>query len=167
LNTGRKKRRLVVCFALFAGSIAWLCGAAQATDITGTGSWSPSVNASNLTGGPGTNLASTYASAADQITLDITNSPTSYGYRVDVQRTDIAWNGNLVLSVQRTGDGAGTGTIAGGLSYQQVDTTSSAFFTGLLDRTGVPIQLQLSGVSVAIPPGTYSTTLTFTVVDTP
>ncbi len=136
-------------------------------DIGGTGTWAPLVDASDLTGGAGTNLAASYASAADQLSLDLFNAPAGNGWRVDVQRTDVHWHGDLVLSVRRTGDGTGVGTITGGDSYQPVDPSSSAFFSGFLDRLGVPLQISLSGVSVAIPPDTYSTSLTFTVVETP
>ncbi len=166
MNTGREKRRLVVCWTLLAVPLFLLCGSAYAVDLGGTGSWAPSVDASNLTGGAGTNLAPSYESAADQITLDITNASPSLGWRVDVQRVDTLWPSGLVLSVRRTGDGAGLGSIAGGASYQTVSPSSSAFFSGLLDCPSVPVQIKLSGVSVAILPGAYATTLTFTVVET-
>ena len=165
MTTEGKKRRLVICSAVFIASILLMCGSAQATDLDGVGTWAPSVDASDLTGGAGTNLATSCESAADQITLDITNAPSENGWRIDVRRTDIHWHNNLTLSVRRTGDGTGLGTILGGASYLPVSPSSSAFFSGLLDRLAVPLQIKLSGLSVAIPSDTYSTTLTFTVVD--
>jgi hypothetical protein len=164
----RKKRRLVVfCFVVLV-AIAFSCGAGQALDINGSGSWSPSVDSSDLTGGAGTDLLGAYESPADQVLLTLSGaSGPSDNWRVDVKRTDISWHGDLVLWVSRTGDGTGSGAISGGTGYQQVGASDTAFFAGSGDRVGVPVQVKLSGVSVGIAAGTYSTNLVFTVVDTP
>ncbi len=141
---------------------------AQAIDITATGDWTSLViGAANLIGGAGTDLQSTYESAADQTSITVSNctSPDD-AWRVDVRRTDGTWDTGVTLSVRRTGDGTGTGSISGGSTYQAVGTIDVTFFTGSGDRTALPISYQLSGVSVQVPPNLYSTTVTFTVVDT-
>lgn len=162
----RKKRRLVVCWLAVTIGVLGITVSSQASSLTGYGTWDLTVGTADLTAGAGTNLTSTYQSGASQLSLDVTG--TSGGnWEVDVQRTDVSWPSGLTLSIVRTGDGSPLGTIGGGLSYQEATPTSTAFFNGTNDDTGIPLQLELSGVSVAIPPGSYSTTLVFTVVDLP
>lgn len=138
----------------------------EAIDIAVTGSWALTIDASNLTGGAGTDLTDTHESASHQVTVTIsTTTGNDDNWRVDVKRTDTTWHGDFTLSVKRTGDGTGGGTITGGAAYQAVATTDNAFFSGAGDRSDIPVQLRLSGVSVQVPPDTYSTTATYTVVD--
>lgn len=154
-------------------ALAWALAAcalwslpAHATDITATGSWTLAIGAGDLVTGPGSDLNGTYASAAAQVTIDIVNVPGPDGqWRVDVRRSDAAWHADLVLWARRTGDGAGTGSIAGGTVYQPVGTTDAESFSGGRDRTGISVQFQLTGVSVGVPPATYTTTVIYTVVD--
>jgi len=142
-------------------------GSAAAMDIMGSGMWSPTIGASDLTAGAGSNLTGSYQSNSDQVLISISNT---MGYddnwRVDVRRSDTNWHSNFVLSVRRTGDGTGGGLIAGGGSYQSVGISDGAFFSGAGDRSDITIQLEISGVSIQIPPATYSTSIIFTVVDT-
>jgi hypothetical protein len=139
----------------------------DAIDIVVTGSWALTIDASNLTGGAGTDLIDTYESASNQVTVTISGTTgDSDNWRVDVKRTDSTWHNDFTLSVKRTGDGAGGGSISGGTAYQAVGTSDSAFFSGAGDRSDVPVQLELSGVSVQVAPNTYSTSVTYTVVDT-
>lgn len=140
---------------------------ATAMDLTASGTWSPTTGASDLAAGAGSNLIGSYQSNPDQVTLSVfATSGNTDNWRVDVRRSDTNWHGNLVLSIMRTGDGIGGGSIAGGFAYQSVGAADSAFFSGAGDRSAIPIQLEISGVSVQIPPSTYSTTVIFTVVDT-
>jgi hypothetical protein len=148
---------------LLAAFIAW--NLAQAADITITGSWSRVIGAGDLTGGPGSNLTATYSSAANQVIMGVT-SGAGMNWRVDVRRIDTIWHANFVLSIRRTSNGGGTGTIAGGTIYLQITTTSQTFVTGSGSRTGVALQERLGGVSVSIPAATYTTTIQYTVVDT-
>ena len=141
---------------------------AAAVDLVGVGSYTEIVNASDLTGGAGTNLTSSYESGAAQIQLSVTEIQYEHGFRVDVRRSDVSWHASLIVSVRRTGDGTGVGTISGGLSYQAVGTSSAAFFSGTVPEGGtysrllIPVQVQVSGVSVLIPPHSYSTHVIFT-----
>ena len=75
-------------------------------------------------------------------------------------------NGHVLMKlwIQRTGDRSGKGTISGGTTYQEVTATDQEFFNGTKDRTNIPVQLQLRGVSVQKPPDTYMTTVWFTVI---
>jgi hypothetical protein len=144
---------LLVPFQAFAG------------DIVATGGWNRTIDSSDLLSGAGSNLTSTYESAANATSLDIT---TNTDYRVDVRRTDGTWSGDFTLSVQRTSDGTPghpSSTISGGAAYQAVTTSDAEFFTGHRDRTGVEVQYRLEGMSVDIAPDTYSSTVTFTIVD--
>jgi len=76
-----------------------------------------------------------------------------------------SWQSEVILSVQRKGDGSGAGSISNGTSYTTVGTSDVYFFEGTGDKTDIPVQYEISGMSISMPPGTYSTTLTFTVVD--
>lgn len=164
MNTKSSLLRLLLILA-----IAGVCGAgpAAAMDITASGTWSQSTGRGDLVAGAGSDLISSYESESDQALVSISAaSSDSDTWRVDIRRSDTFWHGNLVLSARRTGDGMGGGEIIGGLAYQPVGAVDSALFAGAGDRIGIPLQLEISGVSVQIPPGAYSTSVIFTVVDT-
>jgi hypothetical protein len=133
-------------------------------DISSTGDWTNQViGPANLTAGAGSALTATYESSATQITLDVYNTLAG-SYDVAVKRTDSpTWDSSVILSVKRTDDGSGSGSISNGLAYQAVDTIDSILFSGTDDRSSVHLQLRLSNVSIQVPPDIYSTTLTFTV----
>jgi len=60
----------------------------------------------------------------------------------------------------------GLGTISGGSSYIEVTGVAQTFFTGSGNRYDADVQLKLTGISLSIPAGTYSTTVYLTLVDT-
>lgn len=139
---------------------------AAAIDLAGAGGWSETVTAADLTAGAGTDLLATYTSAADALVFSVGNClDPSDAWRVDVRRGDVTWASQLSLSVRRTGEGTGLGVINGGLDYLPVGTSDVAFFSGAGDRLGIPVQVQVGGVSIQVEPGSYSTTLILTVVD--
>ena len=139
---------------------------AEAIDITATGSWSRTIDASDLVSGAGSDLVGIYESAVNATVLTILNTTgNTDNWRIDVRRSDSTWHGNFNLYIQRTSDGTGGGSISGGLSYIAIGTTDSQFFSGAGDRSSVNLQYKLTGMSVSIPPNTYSTTVVFTVVD--
>ena len=141
---------------------------AEAIDISAVGSWPDTIDVSDLQAGAGSNLIDTYESGAGATVLTIsTTTGNTDNWRVDVRRTDTTWYGNLHLFVKRTSDGAGGGSISGGLSYIEIKTTDSQFFSGAGDRSGINLEYKLTGMSVSVPPNAYSTTVTYTVVDTP
>ena len=69
------------------------------------------------------------------------------------------------MYVQRTSDGSGSGSIAGGTSYQEVTDTDVKLFWGQNNRSGIDLQLQLTGVSIQVAPDTYTTTVYYTVTE--
>ncbi len=147
---------------------ALLCtGRCQAIDINSVGNWSLVHNAGNLVSGAGSNLPSLCESGAYQLALTVYNTTgTSDNWRIDVRRSDTNWPAGLTLLVKRTGAGFGFGSISGGLSYLQITASDSAFFSGAGDRIGITVHFDMSGTSISISPGTYSTSIVYTVVDT-
>lgn len=138
-----------------------------ATDIGATGGWTGlTIGSSDLKGGAGTDLQNSYESDSKATMINVTS--TSGKWEVQVRKVEEGsnlWPNGVSLSVRRTGEGSGGGTITGGDSYISVTRTDVVFFEGTGDRTAIPVQYKISGMSVSVPPGTYSTTLTFTVVD--
>ena len=156
------KRNFVILILLIG--LILLCSKAEAPiSITVTGSWSETINASDLQAGAGSDLISTYESAAAAGWINITE--TSGNWAVDVKKVDTNWHSNLHLHIQRTSDGNGSGSIAGGVSYQELTDIDQSFFSGSDDRSNVNVQLKLTGVSIQVPPDTYTTTIYYTVSD--
>ncbi|MCD6360567.1 MAG: hypothetical protein J7M38_06825 [Armatimonadetes bacterium] len=149
-----------------------LCGLAFmppvcATEIFVVGDWTGLTIAGwSLAGGAGADLVSSRESAPDQTLIAITDTSCSPGgWRVDARRSDVHWPSRLSLSVRRTGDGSGPGDIQGGRTYQELTPTDSALFSGTGDRLDIPLQYRLDGISIDLPPGSYATTVVYTVVD--
>ena len=145
--------------------LAW-AQCSDAVDIVATGgSWSKVFGASDLLGGAGTDIIMPYETASGVITLDIINTGGS-AWTVRVRRTDTNWRAaDFTLSVLRSGTGGGTGSLSGdGATYQAITTSDIAFFRGTGDKTTVPLQFRLQGVSVKVPVDSYATTVTYTVL---
>jgi len=152
-----------VILVLLIGLIFLCSRAAASISITVTGSWSETIDASDLVAGAGSDLISTCQSAADAVSIDTTETSGNWG--LDVKKVDTNWHSNLHLYVKRTSDGTGPGSISDGDSYQEITDTDLSFFSGNGDRSNVNVQLQLTGVSVQVPPDTYTTTIYYTVTD--
>ncbi len=136
-------------------------------DITVTGNWIETIDASDLIAGAGTDLMDFCESAMDQTLITISNTGgDSDTWRVDVKMTTANWHGDLSCEVKRTGPGTGSGSISGGMGYVDVGTSDVSFFSGAGDRMDVPLRCKCKGWSTQIPPDTYSATFIFTVVDT-
>ncbi|KAA0129081.1 hypothetical protein FY557_05815 [Chryseobacterium sp. SN22] len=121
----------------------------------------------------GNNYAGTYESAVNEILLSATvplllgNGKVSMHYEANP-----TWNSSLLLNARRTGNGTTsctTCTITGGTTYTNIPlTTDVELFRitavlALAAYTNIPIQLQLTGVSVTIPSATYSSRIVFTI----
>lgn len=132
----------------------------EAADIIASGGWSTVIGPSDLIGGAGTDIGD--KESAPSATF-LTVSATGFNWRVDVRRSDLAWNSNLVLYVQRTSDGTGSGTVFGGTSYAPVGIVDASLFSGNGSRANIGVQYRLHS-SVLVPIGTYSTTVVYTVV---
>ena len=155
------KRKFAILILLWG--LIFFANKAEALDIAVTGDWSETINASDLISGAGSDLIDSYESAFNAVSLSI--SGTTGTWRIDVKRVDSTWHGDFILYVKRTSDGTG-GSVSGGTAYQEVSATSLSFFSGSDDVSGINVQLKLSGVSIQIPPDTYTTTIYHTVVAT-
>ncbi len=137
-----------------------------AVSISVLGNWSETVDEADLQGEPGSVLEDVYESPTDQVSISIADSlDNADAWRVDVRRLDTVWDGGVTVSVKRTSDGSGGGTISGGSNYVDVTGVDKVFFSGTGDRDSVDVQLRLSGISVDVSPDSYSSTVTYTVVD--
>ena len=156
----RKINGFIILFFL----LWFICRGIQAISITVTGSWSETIDASDLQAGAGSDLINSYESTPNSALVEIKGAGQK-NWRVDIRKMDINWHTDFRLYVRRTGDGSGSGSISGGISYQEVTDFDQAFFDGARNRSDIPIQLRLTDVSVQIPPNTYSTEVWYTVVD--
>jgi hypothetical protein len=140
-----------------------------AVSIDINGSWTETVNKYNLAAGTGSDLPNQIESSQDGINVDITFSTSADdSWRVDARRSDTNWNSDLGLFIRRSNDGV-TGVYAGSISegtvYQELMNTDRHFFSGSGDRINVNLQFMITGMSLKITPGTYTTVLYLTVVD--
>jgi len=139
---------------------------AEAIDISAIGGWTQTISASNLISGAGSDLNPTYTSVANASAITITNCKNKNdNWRVDVRRVDTNWHANFTLQAQRASAGTGAGAISGGTTFINIGTIDMTFFSGSGDRSGINCQYRLTGMSISIDPGTYSTTVIYTLVD--
>ncbi|GEN77464.1 hypothetical protein [Chryseobacterium hagamense] len=121
----------------------------------------------------GNNYAGTYESAANEILLTATVPLLLGSGKVSIHyEANPLWNSSLVLNARRTGNGTtscAACTITGGTNYTIVPlATDVELFRitavlALASYTNIPVQLQLTGVSVTIPAATYSSRIVFTI----
>lgn len=134
-----------------------------------SGTWALRLDEADLAAGPGSDLASSYSSDAEDITLTVTGAAdASDTWRVEIRREEVPWwDADLTVEIRRVGSGSGDGSVAGGTSFQALTPTDEVLFTGAGDREDIQIQLRLSGVNVGdVDPDVYLTQITYTVVDT-
>ncbi|MCF7984025.1 MAG: hypothetical protein K9L70_06445 [Thiohalocapsa sp.] len=151
------RRKLILCML---GLMPVLC--ASASGITVSGTWSETIGSDDLFAGTGTDIRSPIVSGAAQAVLDIADTG-GRSWTVYLRRAEIAWHADVTLSVRRSGDGSGSGSIVGGTDYRPVTASDQVFFTGSGDRAGIGIELRLEGVSVAQDPNLYETAVTYSV----
>jgi hypothetical protein len=156
---------LLKCFAVTA-AITLLAYSSMAVSITAIGGVSRVIDSSDLLAGAGSDLHDTYESPADATAIEILDcTGTAERWRVDVSRSDLEWNNNLVLYARVTSNGVGDGTVSGGGDFQEVTSSPSTFFSGVNNRQFIYVQYKLTGESVQVPIDKYRSTVTFTVVD--
>jgi hypothetical protein len=148
---------------------------ARAATIIVAGAWLVTVDSSSLMGGAGSNLRSSYESSATVPVVSVSVDRceliglVAAPWRVDVQRSQTNWP--FTLRVRRISSGVNAslcllqGSTSGGTAYTTIEPTAKAFFSGSGSRTGIGLQFELSGVSVAVPAGIYTTTITYTAID--
>ncbi len=121
----------------------------------------------------GTNYSGIYESATNQILLGA-SVPVLLGEgKVTMHyQANPTWNSNLILQAKRTGNGSTaciTCTITGGTTYTVIPLTTDVelfritAILALASYSDIPVQLQLSGVSVTIPATTYNSRIVFTI----
>jgi hypothetical protein len=167
---GRKRawaRVAATVLLVWAAALPGALTPCAAVDLRATGAWTLPIGAGDLTAGAGSDLQDSYESPSDLLRLQITGAGATRPWRVDAHRTDTVWPGEMTLWARRSGSAAGSGTASGGTDYQIIDGVDRTLFTGAGTDTWILLQLRLSGVSLRIPPGSYATTLVFTVVETP
>lgn len=141
---------------------------ARAHAIAKTGSWSVTVNSSDLASGAGSDLNSTKESSAGVVTLTLTDIGLGEAsYRIDIRKaSSSSLSSDVHLWVKRVTDGSGSGSITGGTSYQEVTSVDTSFFSGTLDRSGIQVQYQLTGLGLSLNSGGGQATIRYTIVDT-
>jgi len=128
--------------------------ASFAISISASGGWSETIDENDLLSGAGSDLQSTYESATDATLLTISECQNSDDtWQVSVSYSSSSWP--FTLSVKKSGG-----------NYQTITTTQADFFSGSGDTSDIALQYKLEGMSIEIAPGTYSSTITYTVVDT-
>lgn len=162
-----KKRTAALLLTL--SFLLYAAGDLAAISINVTGSWSLTIGSGDVVSGPGGDLTPLYTSSADAVTIDVTDTiDNADTWQIQVHKDDLLWHGAMNLSMLRTSDGTGTGSITDGDSlFLDLTSLDQYFFEGAGDRSGIDLQLRLSGVSVLIPADSYSTTIYLTVIDTP
>ena len=141
-------------------------GGALPAEISVLGSCVGRVGAKGLLAGWASKKGSTYRSARDEVLITICNTAGSESlWRVDIRRSDLEWPKGVKLRIRRTGDGMGGGMLTGGRTFQQVKLGCTTLCTGTGDRTSIPLQFELTGVSLDVPVGTHATSIIYTVVE--
>jgi hypothetical protein len=156
-------RKKAFTYTLLTVSTLFLCsgGLCWAISISATGSWNETIGSPPPAAG--SDLPNTCESASNAISINITSTSGNWG--LTVRKIDSKWHDNLHLYIKRASNGTGTGTISGGSSYQEVTDIYQNFFSGNSDRNNVSVQFELTGVSIQVPPDTYTTTVYYTVSD--
>jgi hypothetical protein len=97
------------------------------------------------------------------------NNFNSKWWTIKVYKQD-NWNSDMKLQIQRTGKGNRVGNngnpnIGGGSEYLIVQNTETDFFEGKGEVSNIPVSLKLSGISVTMGAGSYSSRMIFTIYD--
>lgn len=136
----------------------------QGINITVTGNWMKTIAASDISEA-GNDYPTAYTSNTNQTLLTINPTNNKKQIIVYVKRSDIAWHTALTLKVKRTGSGTTPNSIiGGGLIYQAITNLDANFFTCEGYNTFVPLQYEITGISVVLPVQSYATTITYTVM---
>lgn len=136
----------------------------QGIELTVTGNWAKDIAASDINEA-GNDYPTSYASNTNQTLLTINPKNWNKTIIVYVKRNDIVWNTNLNLKVKRTSNGTnGNANIGGGIDYQLITNFDANFFTCTGYHTFIPLQYEITGISVVLPVQSYSTEIMYTVI---
>lgn len=91
-------------------------------------------------------------------------------WRVNVHKSDIQWDSDLILQISRSGNGykaknRKSPNIHDGESYLPVTNTPSYFFRGKSEILYIPINVSVSGFSITMGAREYETNIILTVYD--
>ncbi len=121
----------------------------------------------------GTNYTGTYESTPGEILLNAVVPLVLGSGKVTMHyEVNPTWSSSLILNARRTGNGTTSCvacTITGGTTYTNVSLTTDVelfritAILALASYTNIPVQLELTGVSVTIPAATYSSRIVFTI----
>ncbi len=139
---------------------------AEQHNIIVMGGWTNPIHSANLASGAGSNLVNTYQSDAGATTLSIVGGKKDAVWQVYINRSEMNWPSGFMLYVRRTGPGDGTEgvTVRGGLSFQVVNSAKTLLCSGTGNVRCIPVQYQLSGVSLATAPNNYVSGVVYTVI---
>ncbi len=138
-----------------------LGGLARGADLIASGSWNENITAANLVSGAGSDLAPQFESIPGVTTLTISNAPGSWTLRVRLSGS--GGHGDVTVLVKRTSDGTGSGSIADGSAYLALTGSDTTLFSGSEARSNISLQFKLTGLSRSVSPGTYLSSIIFTV----
>jgi hypothetical protein len=134
------------------------------SSISVNGSWNASVSSIVvIEAGNDYDVGYFIESSTNQTNISI-NADKKVNWRVSVSKSDILWDSRFVLEVKRN-ETPQTAKINGGLTYFPITNLSTYFFDEQKSQNNIPIQYKLSGLSVLIPSGNYSTNVVYTVMD--
>ncbi|MBM3498784.1 MAG: hypothetical protein FJX74_08945 [Armatimonadetes bacterium] len=77
------------------------------------------------------------------------------GWRVEVRREGGAWPEGMKLWVRRSGDGVGAGRLSGAHGFTEITPSGTLLCLGQGDRTGIPLQFRITGLSLHAPVGAH------------
>lgn len=104
-------------------------------------------------------------------------------WRIEVNKTDVNWNDNLLLEIRRTGNGFASssnngngngngqgngnkkGKVQDGTVFVPVNNNSTYFFKGRDFVTNIPIEFRVSGLSISMGARDFETDIVFTIYD--
>lgn len=146
----------------------------QGIDVTVAGGWVNNISSSDISEA-GNDYPTTYVSNLNQTLLTIIPKNYNKQIYVYVTKSDIGWHNNLTLKIRRTSNGTYTNSeiIRGGDIFQiitdaQPPSNAPSQVTPLFISNGpflnIPLQYEISGISVLLPVQSYATTIIFTIM---
>jgi hypothetical protein len=156
------KNLIFICILVISN-----CLYSQKDKLTVSGNWSKTFSASDISDA-GNDYPNSFISSTNQSLITVSPGGNSTNYiniNVLVHREDIAWDNGLNLKIKRST--IGNGSISGGLTFQTINTTDSNLFSCTGNHTNVPLQYEITGISVLLPVPVepYSTTVVFTLMN--
>lgn len=130
--------------------------------------WTIDITPANLTGGPGSDLESSYISTINFDTINIiTNTPDDI-WKVEIkQNTLINWDNDIILTARLTGNGEGSGTFISDGKEIILNDSYQTLFSGIGSISGITIQFKVCGISInTITPGSYTAEVIYSIINT-